>query len=494
MFFYENDIKVNKLVCKILRWLSLVFPALFLLSYLGVFRVTFQELFVVTPIGLFFVVLPTVLQKLNASVTVIKYVAVCSLAGVINVMACNAHLGIYMTYVIAVAMSCLYFDKKFTRNIAIFNFVIMVGAVFVRSRGADLLVGETPNHWFKAHMMGYAIEYVAMTAVFICIADRAKKILESLHATERVKEVVEQCEMASNELEETIDKFHQSLNTCQEQNDNISEAAGETLENYKHSQSFVENTVESIQQLTTLIDQIVQKTEKMQEAAKHASSSTAEYISIMDGAVASMQEIENSTGYTQETIDVLETQSEEIGELTALITSIAYQTNLLALNASIEAARAGENGKGFAVVAEQVKKLAEESQNAVEKITSRIVSIKEGVAQAGKSIETSSNSVKSGIDCIVNAKEEAIRLDSIQKKSEEIAAMIAQSCYESKDYVAKVVELSANMRELTMNSSDMIQDMKEGLGDQTELMHGLGTIFEEVKSVSARLNQLVQEA
>ena len=51
-FFYENDRKVNAKVCRILMWLSLVFPALFLLSYLNVFRLSVRELCLIIPFGL----------------------------------------------------------------------------------------------------------------------------------------------------------------------------------------------------------------------------------------------------------------------------------------------------------------------------------------------------------------------------------------------------------------------------------------------------------
>ncbi len=69
----------------------------------------------------------------------------------------------------------------------------------------------------------------------------------------------------------------------------------------------------------------------------------------------------------------LETKAKDITNIVSIVSGISEQTNLLALNASIEAARAGEQGKGFAVVAEEVRKLAEQSKEAVEEINNNLI-------------------------------------------------------------------------------------------------------------------------
>ena len=68
----------------------------------------------------------------------------------------------------------------------------------------------------------------------------------------------------------------------------------------------------------------------------------------------------------------LERKANDITNIVSLVSGISDQTNLLALNASIEAARAGEQGRGFAVVAEEVRKLAEQSQQAVKDINDNL--------------------------------------------------------------------------------------------------------------------------
>lgn len=94
----------------------------------------------------------------------------------------------------------------------------------------------------------------------------------------------------------------------------------------------------------------------------------------LDHVIEQTESLKDSVTGIQTSIRSLETNSKEIGDIVAVITSIAEQTNLLALNAAIEAARAGEHGKGFSVVAAEVRKLAEQTKASSNSITELVVS------------------------------------------------------------------------------------------------------------------------
>jgi methyl-accepting chemotaxis protein len=105
------------------------------------------------------------------------------------------------------------------------------------------------------------------------------------------------------------------------------------------------------------------------EAARRVQEAAEQGVAAATEATVAAQAVSESSAQASEAIGELAAKSEHIGTIVKTITGIAEQTNLLALNAAIEAARAGESGKGFAVVAEEVRKLADESQQAAAAIS-----------------------------------------------------------------------------------------------------------------------------
>ncbi|MCL1702350.1 globin-coupled sensor protein [Lysinibacillus sp. Bpr_S20] len=111
-----------------------------------------------------------------------------------------------------------------------------------------------------------------------------------------------------------------------------------------------------------------------------------------------IQVILQSVNSLEVTMNQLRTSSQKISEIVGLVTGIADQTNLLALNASIEAARAGEHGKGFAVVAEEVRKLAEETKNAVQNVSHLIKETESNITTMSNSVINVDEKIQLSVD------------------------------------------------------------------------------------------------
>jgi len=145
---------------------------------------------------------------------------------------------------------------------------------------------------------------------------------------------------------------------------------------------------------------------------------------IVNQNVEQIQHMKTILQTTVTNVTDLGAKAKEINSITAMITTITKQTNLLALNAAIEAARAGEAGKGFAVVASEVRKLAEESASAIQNITTIIAQVeaqtndtingvKQNFSYIDKSTETAlqlGNSFTEIVDAILNAEKQAMTI------------------------------------------------------------------------------------
>lgn len=312
--------------------------------------------------------MPTALKHFNISVQALKYISIISLSLVIALMGSNSNIGIYITYILALAISCMYFDAKFTKNMAILGYLCLVVAVFFRSHNVTLSEGDTAMNWFRGYVMGFTIEYIALSAVCISISKATRTLLESVQDKDKLQAVLDNCDDASGNLVDSVNQLHDALEQSRTGNAVVADFAKQTMDDCRSNQEYVHDTVEEIQKMADSIDMIITKTNNMKEVATQTYESTHSYIQVMDDAVSSMDVISQSTDETLQTIQILENRVQHIEELTNTIIAIANQTSLLSLNASIEAARAGENGKGFAVVAEQIRELADQSRESTEKI------------------------------------------------------------------------------------------------------------------------------
>lgn len=163
----------------------------------------------------------------------------------------------------------------------------------------------------------------------------------------------------------------------------------------------------STQSTAESVDEVIRIAEDVQEKAKASESISVEMVkdlqeskNAIHSLISGIERLANDNRESLGTVKRLEDNATKVEQIIQLVGDIAAQTNLLALNASIEAARAGEHGKGFAVVAEEVRKLADQSADAVQGISELIQNIQTEVhsvvGQISRQVETANSEVKKG--------------------------------------------------------------------------------------------------
>lgn len=176
------------------------------------------------------------------------------------------------------------------------------------------------------------------------------------------------------------------------------------------------------------------------------------------------------------------------------IGSIAQQTNLLALNAAIEAARAGEQGRGFAVVAEEVRKLAEQSSEAVINIQDTIGKVqnafKSSIDTGSAILEFINTKVQEQLDAYGKTGNQYYNdSDFVSKMSEEVAAMAE----EVTATVGQVSEAIRNMAEASQKSSEEAITIKEGMYETTRSIEQVAVTAQSQAELAEKLNEVIKE-
>ncbi|GGH89116.1 methyl-accepting chemotaxis protein [Pseudomonas fluvialis] len=215
----------------------------------------------------------------------------------------------------------------------------------------------------------------------------------------------------------------------------------------------LEQAATAVNEMTAAVDEVARNAVSTSQASQ-ASSKTAEQgrdqvLRTVDSIDSLAEDVTQTAGQVEQLADKVR----DISKVLDVIRAIAEQTNLLALNAAIEAARAGEQGRGFAVVADEVRLLAQRTQQSTQEIEQMIGGIQQGTDQAVNAMRHSNERARTTLD-VARAAGEA--LDLIARSITEINErnLLIASASEEQASVAREVDRNlVNIRDLSLQTS-----------------------------------------
>ncbi|MTV48185.1 HAMP domain-containing protein [Heliobacillus mobilis] len=250
----------------------------------------------------------------------------------------------------------------------------------------------------------------------------------------------------------------------------------------------VNSAKEVIAHMSKGLESVAKNASDVKIASSNAYKSATQGNESIERAIEQMDSISTAVDISAQTITELGEKSKSIGQIVEVISGIASQTNLLALNAAIEAARAGEMGRGFAVVAEEVRKLAEGSSEAAQKIEILISEIQQETEKAVSAMRIGTKEVVAGKQVVRESgtafQSIANLVNEVARQIEDVSAAVEELSFSSKEIVATVEQIQSTSEKSAAETQSIAASSEEQNAAMQEIAsstHMLSKLAEDLQ-------------
>ena len=324
--------------------------------------------------------------------------------------------------------------------------------------------------------------------------DEFGKIAHSYNDTlGKIRNITSKIQDIANELTDSAETMSTGVNESAQVVTSIADSINGIAELSVSQNNNVEKASSALHNIVSSVNDVAELAKQTANHANQVGSTVNQGIEGINVISEHMDRVETMVSTSADQVDTLGHRSEEIGQIVETIVNISGQTNLLALNAAIEAARAGEHGRGFAVVAEEIRKLAEDSQEAAQHIAELIGTIQAETKKAVDAMHRGNKGVHQGSEVVKEAMDEFSQVggmvdnmvDQMAQVAKHIEQVSAESGYvvdattsvskdsdkiagETQQVSAASEEQSATMQELA-NENTKLADMAQRLQEQLQV-------------------------